>query len=41
MAQSIFIPKTPDITPVVSPVTEVVTQATQGMGGMEILYWVL
>jgi len=44
MAQSIFIPKTTDTTPLVTPITDAVsraTDATQGMSGLEMVYWVL
>ncbi len=44
MAQSIFIPKTSTPEILVNPLTDAVskaTEATQGMSGLEILYWVL
>ena len=44
MAQSIFIPKTSDPTPVVTPLTDAVskaTEATQGMSGLEMVYWII
>lgn len=44
MAQSIFIPKTSDPTPIVTPLTDAVskaTEATQGMSGLEMVYWII
>lgn len=44
MAQSIFIPKTSETTPDVTPLTNAVsqvTEATHGMSGLEMFYWVV
>lgn len=41
MAQSIFIPKTPEVLPDATPVTDAPVQVAQGMGGVEILVWII